>query len=120
MEKTFPYSSHTPAPPATAPLDTARRGIDAAGAALHSGIDKVADPARDAVERLSANAHDTVNRLANTAGDTADRLTSQTRHITEGPARAVAYSRSWVQEQPLEAVAAALALGFLFGRLTAR
>ena len=94
------------------------RGVDSAGAALHSGIDKVADPARQAVERLSTAAHGTVDRLASSATETADHFSDQTRRVTEAPERALACSKSWIQDRPLEAVGAALALGFLVGRLT--
>lgn len=99
---------------------TIQRRVDSAGAALHSGIDKVADPARSAVDRLSSGAHETVDKLASSANSTADRVADQTRRFTEAPARALETSKSWVQERPLEAVAAALAFGFVFGRLTAR
>ena len=96
------------------------RGVETAGAALHSGIDKVADPARGAVDNLSSAAHSTVNKLASSATSTADRFSDQTRRLTEAPARAVKYSKSWVQDKPLEAVGAALAVGLLVGRLTSR
>lgn len=101
-------------------VGTIQRRVDSAGAALHSGIDKVADPARSAVDRLTTSAHETVDKLASTANHTADRVVSKTRHYTDAPARALETSKSWVQERPLEAVAAALAFGFVFGRLTAR
>lgn len=96
------------------------RGVDSAGAALHSGIDKVADPARQVVERLSTVAHGTVDKLASSATDTANHFSDQTRRLTEAPAQALACSKSWVQDRPLEAVGAALVLGFLVGRLTGR
>ncbi len=96
------------------------RGVDSAGAALHSGIDKLADPARQAVERLSTAAHGTVDKLASSATETADHFSDQTRRVTEAPERALACSKSWIQDRPLEAVGAALALGFLVGRLTGR
>ena len=97
-----------------------QRGVDTAGAALHSGIDKMADPARNTIDRLSASAHGTVDSLASTATHAADRLAGETRRISEAPGQALEMSRSWVQDQPLAAVAGALALGFLMGRLTAR
>ena len=97
-----------------------QRGVESAGAALHSGIEKVAQPARQAVDRLSTAAHGTVDKLANTAGHAADRLSDQTRRVTEAPVRVLATSKSWVQDKPLEAVGLALALGFILGRLTAR
>jgi ElaB/YqjD/DUF883 family membrane-anchored ribosome-binding protein len=97
-----------------------QRGVESAGAALHSGIDKVADPARSAVERASSAAHQGVDKLAGTASNVADRFADQTRRISEAPAHALETSKSWVQERPLEAVGAALAIGFILGRLTAR
>ena len=97
-----------------------QRGVDSAGAALHASIDKVADPARQAVDRLSTAAHGTVDKMASSAAHTADRFSEQTRRVTETPERVLASSKSWVQERPLEAVGAALAIGFLVGRLTGR
>ena len=100
--------------------NTVTKAVDSAGAALHSGIDKVADPAREAVDRLSAAAHGTIDKMAESASHTADRFSDQTRRVTEAPGRALACSKSWVQDKPVEAVAAALALGFILGRLTGR
>jgi ElaB/YqjD/DUF883 family membrane-anchored ribosome-binding protein len=103
-----------------AAVNAVQRGVDSAGAALHSSIDKVAAPARQAVDLLSTAAHGTVDKLASSATHTADRFSDQTRRVTQAPARALACSKSWVQDRPLEAVGAALALGFLVGRLTGR
>ena len=97
-----------------------QRGVESAGAALHSTIDKLADPARSTVERMSSAAHQSVDKLAGNASYVAERFSDQTRRVTEAPAQALEYSKSWVQERPLEAVAAALAIGFIVGRLTAR
>jgi ElaB/YqjD/DUF883 family membrane-anchored ribosome-binding protein len=105
----------------TTPSDSAiHRSLDSAGAALHSTIDKVAEPARSTVDRVSSAAHETVDKLASNASHVADRFADQTRFVAEAPARALGYSKSWVQDRPLEAVGAALALGFILGRLTAR
>jgi ElaB/YqjD/DUF883 family membrane-anchored ribosome-binding protein len=101
-------------------VGTIQRQVETAGAALHSGIDKVADPARSAVDRLSNTAHQTVDKLASTANTTVGRIADKTRRFTDMPVQALDTSKSWVQNRPLEAVAAALALGFVFGRLTAR
>ena len=96
------------------------RGVETASSALHSGIDKVAEPARNAVDSASAGAHDAVNKIASRASSTASRFTEQTRRFTEAPGHAVEYTKSWVQDKPLEALGAALALGFILGRITAR
>ena len=96
------------------------RGVENASSALHSGIDKVATPARQAVDSATSSAHDAVNTMANHASSTAHRFSEQTRRITEAPGQALQYTKSWVQDKPLETVGAALALGFILGRLTSR
>ncbi len=94
--------------------------VDAASATMHSGIDRVTNPARDTVERVSAAAHETIDRLASGANQMADKVSDQTRRMAEAPTHALDVSRSWVAERPFEAVGAALAIGFILGRLTAR
>jgi ElaB/YqjD/DUF883 family membrane-anchored ribosome-binding protein len=93
---------------------------ESAGASLHTAIDKAARPLHSTVDRVSTAAHETVDKLASSASQVADRFSDQTRRVTEAPSRAVDFSKSWVQERPLEAVGAALALGFILGRLTSR
>lgn len=107
-------------PGSDASANAVKRGVDSAGAALHGSIDRMAEPARSTVDRLSSAAHQTVDKLASNAAHVADRFSDQTRRLTEGPVHAVDYSKSWIQERPLEAVGAALALGFILGRLTSR
>ncbi|MEO7954564.1 MAG: hypothetical protein ABIR35_10810 [Polaromonas sp.] len=113
-------SSSTPGSTSSGTDNAVQRGVDSAGAALHSTIDKLADPARNTVDRASSAAHESVNKLASDASHVADRFSDQARWVSEAPGRAVDCSKSWIQERPLEAVGAALALGFIVGRLTAR
>ena len=116
MEKTtYPASSSN-----GAANNAIERGVESAGTALHSSIDKVADPARQAVDRLSSAAHETVDKLADSASSTVGRFSEQTRRLTEAPTKAMECTKSWVQDKPLEAIGAALALGFILGRLTSR
>jgi len=97
-----------------------KKNVTAAGDALHKGIDKVSEPALNTVERLSTAAHETVDKIAATASHAADRFSDQTRFVSEAPHKALECSRSWVQDKPLEAIGAALAIGFILGRLTGR
>ena len=101
-------------------IGSIQRQVETAGAALHSGIDKVVEPTRSAVDRLSSTAHQTVDKLASSANSTVDLIADQTRRFTDAPTQALETSKSWVQSRPLEAVGAALALGFVLGRLTGR
>ena len=116
MEKTANFPDQTSNPSANA----VQRGVESAGAALHHGIDKLATPARSTVDSLSATAHQAVNSLAGSAGHVADRFADETRKISEAPGKALNYSKTRIQDSPLEAVGIALALGFIIGRLTAR
>ena len=109
----FPASSQPAA-------NAVHRGVDSAGAALHAGVDKVSEPAREAVERFSTAAHGTIDKIASTATQTVDSFSSQTRRVTQAPSQALAYSKSWIQGKPIQAVGAALALGFILGRLSGR
>lgn len=95
-----------------------RQGVDSAGAALHSTIDKIADPTRNTLDRMSTAAHETVDKLASSASHAAEHFSDQTRRATEAPGKALEFSKSWVEEKPLEAVGLALAIGFILGRLT--
>lgn len=110
------FSADTPGSAGTAgnPLQS---GVETATAALHNTIDKVTDPTLSSVNRLASAAHQTVDKLANSAGQVADKFADEARRVRQAPAQAVDYSKSWVQERPLEAVGAALAIGFLLGRL---
>ena len=117
MENASTFSPNATSGSSTNPV---QRGVDSAGAMLHSGIDKVADPARSAVDSFSASAHNSVNKLASNAQHTASRFSDQTRRMTEAPKKAIAYSKSRVQDQPFAAVGVALALGYIIGRMSSR
>ena len=104
----------------SASTDRVSRGVETAGAALHSTIDKVANPARNAVDGMSSAAHETVDKIANGASHTAERFSEQTRRISEAPVRAMEASRTWIQDRPFGALSAALAFGFIVGRMTGR
>ena len=104
----------------TIAASSVKKNVSAAGSALHKGINKVVEPARNTVDRISSVAHEAVDKLTESANDAAERFSEQTRYVSEAPSRALGFSRSWVQDKPLEAIGAALALGFILGRLTAR
>lgn len=120
MEKTTAYLDGHAGDTAPHAASALQRGFESTGDALHSGIDKMANPARHALDSMSSSAHSAVDVLASSASRTATRFADQTRRVTEAPARAVNYSKSMIQDRPLEAVGIALALGFVLGRVTSR
>lgn len=119
-DSTTDVTANVTQPDHAAIASSVKKNVNAAGAALHKGIDKVTDPARSTVERISSVAHEAVDKLAESATGAAERFSGQTRFVSEAPNRALNFSRSWVQDKPLEAIGAALALGFILGRLTGR
>lgn len=120
MEKSnvtaYPGSSNASA---TATENSVLRGVDQAGNALHSTIDKVADPARNGVDRAATAAHHTVDKLASGATSVAGKFSDQAHRLTEAPLQAVDYSKAYIKDHPLQAVGAALLVGLVVGRLTA-
>ena len=120
MEKTTAYIDGHPVNAAANAASALQRGVESTGDALHNGIDKMANPARHALESMSSSAHGAVDALASSASHTASRFADQTRRLTEAPSKAVDYSKSMIQDRPLQAVGIALAVGFVLGRLTSR
>ncbi len=96
-----------------------QRGVQQVGDTLHSTIDKVAEPVRGAVDRASTTAHQTVDKVTTSVHAAAEKVDTQARRLTAAPNRAVDYSRDYVRGRPLQAVAMALAAGWLIGRLGA-
>lgn len=99
---------------------TLQRGVQQAGESLHSTIDRVVDPVYGAVGQVSRRAHESVDKVASTVHAAAERLDAQTQRVRALPSEAAEQLRDVVRARPLKAVAAALALGWLFGRLGAR
>lgn len=73
---------------------------------------------RETVDRAQNAAHSTVDRLANTARGWAEKIDERTRGIQDVPLRAWDYSRSTVQEHPMQAVLLSMLVGYVIGRLS--
>lgn len=99
------------------PGNGASGGMGSAGADLHSRINGASPPVREVVGRLSSTVHKTVDKLADGAARAVDKLSGQHQWIREAPPRALASSKSWIQDKPLETVGIALAVGYAVGRL---
>lgn len=107
-------------PSAASSADNAvQRGVSQAGSSLHDTIDKVATPAHSTVDRAAAAAHNTVDKLASGASSVAGKVSDQAHRFTDAPLQAVDYSKAYIKDHPLQAVGAALLVGWMVGRLTA-
>ena len=74
--------------------------------------------AREAVERVQGAAHSTVDRLASTARDWAGKLDERARSVSDIPKQALDYSRSTVQEHPMQAILLSMLVGYVIGRFS--
>ena len=99
--------------------NTLLRKVDEVGTTLHETVNRVAEPAHSAVDRVSSGAHGTIDKLTDSASRAATSLSVQARKLTAAPNRALENSRGYVKDRPLQAIAAALVLGLLVGRLSA-
>lgn len=88
----------------------------------HQTVDRVADKVvgttAPAVERARAGAHSTIDKVADRAASSAQWATRSGKVLVERSHRATDLCAEQVRARPLVAIAGALALGYLIGRLT--
>lgn len=72
----------------------------------------------DVLARVVHGAHETIDRLAETAAPHVQRLSEGTGHMREVGDEWTESLRTTVRENPLAAVATALAIGMLVARIT--
>jgi ElaB/YqjD/DUF883 family membrane-anchored ribosome-binding protein len=83
----------------------------------HQTVDRMADKATPALERARTNVHDTIDKVADSAACGVDWAAENTKVIAQKSSELTEVASSYVRERPLVAVAGALALGYLLGRL---
>lgn len=74
--------------------------------------------ARETVDQAESTAHSTVDRVADTARSWAQKLDERTRGMSDMPMRAWDYSRSTVQEHPMQALLLSMLVGYVIGRFS--
>jgi len=79
--------------------------------------DKVVDKAAPALERARAGAHTTIDKVADGAACGAEWATKNGKALAERSHQATDMCAEYVRARPLVAVAGAVALGYLIGRL---
>lgn len=83
----------------------------------HQTVDRMADKATPALERARTNVHNTIDKVADGAACGVDWAAENTRVIAQKSSELSHVASGYVRERPLVAVAGALALGYLIGRL---
>jgi ElaB/YqjD/DUF883 family membrane-anchored ribosome-binding protein len=106
-------------PPSNSELPGA--GLGASKSAFSGGADTGIDTATERrFERVVSGAHDAVDTAAESVAQAAERLRTQAQRFTEIEREYAEAARNRVREHPLSAIAAALLLGVLLGRLSSR
>ncbi len=83
----------------------------------HQAVDRAADKATPALERVRTGAHNTIDKVADGAACGVDWAAENTKVIARRSGELTEVASGYVREKPLVAVAGALALGYLVGRL---
>jgi|SRR5450631_1035986 ElaB/YqjD/DUF883 family membrane-anchored ribosome-binding protein len=113
MDQTSAFRDTTAAD-STAPL---KSKVEAAAMSAHQVTDNIADKATVQVDRLSGTAHRAVNSAADAATFAAEWVSTVPDQAKEVQMRLTESAGAAVRAKPLQAVAGALVVGYLLGRL---
>ena len=83
---------------------------NASGFSDASAADATISDPRAKLDQAASKAHETVDRVHRKATEVTDRVTTEGERMYE-------QACGWVAEHPMQAVAGALFVGYLFGRL---
>ncbi len=113
---TFSHSPSTRSGSAAtaSPIAAEQASEQAAASMAHwAGVDS----ARHSLQRARHAAHEAVDRLTTGASDLVDRLENKTQGWGDVPQKAWSYSRSTIQDRPVQSLLVALAAGYVVARL---
>ncbi|MFO1304020.1 MAG: hypothetical protein U1F54_09835 [Burkholderiales bacterium] len=102
---------------ATTTLNSAENAIPGAADRAHQAIDRAAEKAAPTLDRVRSGAHDTVDRMADSAASGLDWAAENTKVIARKGGEMTEMASGYVRERPMVAVAGAIAIGYLVGRL---
>lgn len=117
MDRTMSSGTVLGSNPSAANANAVNAKIDSAAAAAHQAADNVADKAAVQVDKLSDSAHGAVNSAASatkTVTSAASNLAGQAKELHAQLTDSAATS---IRANPIIAVAGALAVGYLVGRI---
>jgi len=80
-------------------------------------IDRAAEKAAPTLDRVRDRAHSTIDKVAETAATGVDWAAQNSRQLARKGGEYGEVAGDYVRERPLVAIAGALALGYLIGRM---
>lgn len=97
--------------------DAAREGVDQASQASDDFVKRLVDGAHAAIDKLADSAGPTVGRLASVFANPSDKLAKMAGQTGDKKNEWVGDVRDIVRENPLAAIATALAIGAIYVKL---
>jgi ElaB/YqjD/DUF883 family membrane-anchored ribosome-binding protein len=91
--------------------------VEDAAQAAHQTTDKIADKAAAQLDRLSGTAHRAVDRTAAAASSAAEWASGIPEQAKQAQAQLTEAASASIRARPIAAVAGALVIGYLLGRL---
>jgi ElaB/YqjD/DUF883 family membrane-anchored ribosome-binding protein len=112
-------AANTNSPPGNSP-NSVGASVQSAASAAHKVTDRIADTAAAQVDRLSGTAHRAVNSAADAATSAAEWASTVPQQVQQVQTRLTESACASIRARPLQAVAGALVVGYLFGWLVRR
>jgi ElaB/YqjD/DUF883 family membrane-anchored ribosome-binding protein len=91
--------------------------IDSVADQARSAVDRVADSAAGVVNTAKATMHDKVNAVADRANTAAQWASDKVDAAKQAPTDAIETGAEYIRARPYVAVCAALAIGYVIGKL---
>ncbi len=102
---------------ASTTMSSVENAIPGTADRAHQAIDRAAEKAAPALDRVRSGAHDTVDRVADTAASGLGWAADNTKVIARKGNELSEMAGDYVRERPIVAVAGAVAIGYLVGRM---
>jgi ElaB/YqjD/DUF883 family membrane-anchored ribosome-binding protein len=83
----------------------------------HQAVERAADKAAPALERARTTVHNTIDKVADQAACGVDWAAENSKQLVRKSSELSEVASVYVRERPLVAIAGAVALGYLIGRL---
>lgn len=94
--------------------------VDAVAEQARAATDRIADKASDAVTSLRTSIHDTVDSVADRANTATQWTSDKLDAVKRAPVDSLEAGAEYIKARPYTAVAIALAVGYVLGRVGRR
>jgi len=94
--------------------------VDAVAEQARTATDRIADKATDAIASVKTSIHDTVDSVAERANSASQWTSDKIDAVRRAPMDSIAMGAEYIRARPYTAVAIAVAVGYVLGRVGRR